>query len=112
MKQEIKYPINVTFRNTCKDGQVIFKFEEDGRFKLDVEVVNCCPGLAGGFTVQHPNDRVEPNPAGPGEQHALEKGDTYTSTFDATKGQKVNLFCRDVITKKDSCIYKYSIQKV
>ena len=110
-KEEIEYPNNVTHRNSCKDGQVIFEFEENGRFKLDVEVINCCPGISGGFTVQHPNDRDQPNPAGPNEQHSLKKGDTYTSTFDATNGQKVNLFCNDIKSTPNTCVFKYTIKK-
>jgi len=105
----IKYPVNKTWTSSCKDGSYFYDFEEKGRFKLDVEVINCCPGISGGVTIQHPNDFKEPSPPGPYEQQRINKGEDYTSTFDAKKGQKVHISCNDIKTTPDTCIFKYSI---
>ena len=110
-RKPIAYPHDETYTHSCKDGEIFFVFPEDGRFKLDVEAVNCCPGITGGVTVQHPNDRDGPNPEGPYEQHRMEKGDKYSTTFDASKDQQVHIFCNDVISTPNTCVFKYSITK-
>jgi len=108
---EINYPIDEVMTSSCFKGQVFFKFEEKGRFRLKVEVINCCPGLSGGVVIQHPNDRKEPNPAGPGEQHTLEKGESYSTSFNASIGQQVHIFCRDIKREENTCVFKYTIAK-
>ena len=105
--EQIKYPDDQKVDTSCRNGSIFYNFQENGNFKLTVEADNCCPGVTGGVYIQHPSDRP-----GGGTQKKIDKDEEYETTFEAEKGEKVHIWCSDIISAPHSCIFEYTIKKL